>query len=100
MDFKAYAKQKRLETHRGIILDICIEVNNCANCYNDETHRTECFPLLCVPLHKVTVDSFYMESYDNSKINRRLLAVASQHGYKAGFIMEGGVNQIKFWNLK
>ncbi len=97
MDFKAYAKQKRLEAHRKIITDICMTVNNCANCINDETRQTDCYPLHCVPLHKVTADSFYMESYDNSKTNRELLDIAAQHGYKAGFIMEDGITLIKFW---
>lgn len=37
MDFKAYAEQKRKEAHKEIIFDICMVVNNCACCYNDET---------------------------------------------------------------
>ncbi len=61
MDFRAYAEQKRKEAHREIITDICMLINNCANCFNDETRKTDCFPLQCVRLHKVTADSFYME---------------------------------------
>lgn len=97
MDFKAYAKQKRLEAHKGIIADICMLINNCANCHNDETGKTDCFPLHCVDLHKVTADSFYMETLDNSSTNRKLFDIAGQNGYKAGFIEEGKVICIKFW---
>lgn len=97
MDFKTYAKQKRLEEHREIITNICMTVNNCANCHNDETRRTDCFPLNCVDLHKVTANSFYMESFDNSQTNRELLDIASQNGYEAGFIKEDNAIMIKFW---
>lgn len=87
MDFKAYAEQKRKEAHKEIIFDICMVVNNCACCYNDETRQTECYPLDCVNLLHVTENSFYMELYDNSKINRELIEIAEDHGYKAGFVM-------------
>lgn len=97
MDFKVYAKQKRLEAHKGIITDICMTVNHCANCHNDETGKTDCLPLYCVDLHKVTADSFYMESFDNSRTNRELLDIASQNGYEAWFIKEDNVIMIKFW---
>ena len=96
MDFKAYAEHKRKEAHKEIITDICMTINNCANCFNDETRKTDCFPLHCVKLHKVTANSFYMETY-SSKTNRELLDIASQHGYEAGFIMEGEEAWIKFW---
>jgi len=91
MDFRVYAEQKRKEAHKEILTDICMVVNNCANCFN-------CFPLHCVKLHKVTADSFYMEPYYSSKTNRELIDIASQNGYKAGFIMEGKeIAWIKFW---
>ncbi|MBD5534540.1 MAG: hypothetical protein HDQ99_02550 [Lachnospiraceae bacterium] len=100
MDFKAYAKQKRLEAHKEIITEICLLINNCANCHNDETGKTDCFPLNCVDLHKVTADSFYMETFDDSRTNRKLLDIASQCGYEAGFVMEGKEISIKFWKKK
>lgn len=96
MDFRAYAEQKRKEAHKEIIKDICIEINNCANCINDEARKIECYPLHCVKLHKVTANSFYMEPY-SSKTNRELIDIALQHGYKAGFIMNGNEIWIKFW---
>ena len=98
MDFKAYAEQKRREAHKEIVTEICLLINNCANCHSDETGKTDCFPLHCVDLYKVTADSFYMEPYTDSNINRKLLDIASQYGYEAGFIMEEkAVSAIKFW---
>ena len=96
MDFKAYAEQKRKEAHKEIITEICLLINNCANCHNDETGKIDCFPLQCVDLHKVTADSFYMEALDDSRINRKLLDIASQYGYQAGFLKEDGEIIIKF----
>lgn len=72
-------------------------VNNCACCYNDETRQTECYPLDCVNLLHVTENSFYMELYDNSKINRELIEIAKDHGYKS-FVTEEMV--IKFERVK
>lgn len=97
MDFKTYAEQKRKEAHKKIIFDICMTINNCAECHNDETRQTECYPLNRVDLHKVSVNSFYMVPYDNSKINRELIEIAGRHGYKAGFIIEDGETIVKFW---
>lgn len=96
MDFKAYAEQKLKETHKEIILDICMTVNNCADCHNDETRQIECNPLNCVELHKVSKNQFYMESYD-SKTNKQLIEIAEDHGYKAGFIIKDSKTVLKFW---
>lgn len=96
MDFKAYVKQKREEVHKEIIFDICMIVNNCAECHNNETKQTECCSLNCVELHKVSANSFYMVPYDN-RTNRRLIEIAEQHGYKAGFIIDAGETVMKFW---
>lgn len=97
MDYRAYAEQKRKEAHKEIVLDICMAINNCACCHNDETRRTECHPLNCVEFYKVTANSFCMVPYDNSKINRELIEIATDHGYKAGFIMDDDGTVIKFW---
>lgn len=97
MDFRAYAEQKRKEVHKEIIFDICMEINNCADCHNDETRQTECCPLNRVELHKVSANSFYMIPYDNSETNRKLIEIAKEHGYKAGFVIEDGETVMKFW---
>lgn len=96
VNFKAYAEQKRKEAHKKIIFDICMTINNCAECHNNETRRTECCPLSRVELHKLSANSFYMIPYD-SKTNRELIEIAEQHGYKAGFIIEDGETVMKFW---
>lgn len=98
MDFKAYTEQKRKEAHKDIIEAICQAINNCADCYNEECRRAECFPFSRVDIFKVTENSFYIEPCDKSKTNRKLFEIASQCGYKAGFVMEGTkVTYIKFY---
>lgn len=98
MDFKAYAKHKRKESHKEIIEAICIEINNCADCYNEECRMAECDPCNSVNLFKVTKNSFYIEPYSDSKTNRKLIDIATKYGYEAGFILEGAeVAWIKFW---
>lgn len=96
-DFKAYIEQKRKMTHKKIITEICLLINNCADCYNEEVKKTVCCPLNCVELFKVTEKSFYIEPYDN-KTNIKLIDIAEQYGYKLGFIMEENeIKSIKFW---
>ena len=97
MDFNSYAEHQRKEMHKDIIEAICIEINNCADCINDECRRTECFPLSRVELFKVTANSFYIETYDNSRINRKLLELAEEYDYNAGLIEENGIVSIKYW---
>lgn len=97
MDFKAYVEQKRKESHKEIIEAICIETNNCADCYNEEGRRAECNHCNRVNLFKVTKNSFYIEPYSDSKTNRKLIDIATKYGYEAGFIMEGAeVAWVKF----
>ena len=98
MDFKAYIEQKRKESHIDILKDICMTINNCADCHNEETHTTECCPCNCLNLQKVSEKCFYIEPYD-SKTNRKLFEIASQYGYKTGFVMDdkSRVTHIKFY---
>ena len=98
MDFKAYIEQKRKEAHKEILTDICMSINNCADCHNDETRETDCNPLACLEVFKVTENSFYMNTYD-TKTNRKLFEIASQYGYKVGFVMDekSVVTGIKFY---
>ena len=93
-------EQEWKEVHKEIIADICLLINNCADCHNDETGKTDCFPLRCVELHDETVDSFCIEPYTDKNTNRKLCDIASQHGYEADLITEGNeVSAIKFWKL-
>lgn len=80
-------EQELKELHKDIIFDICMNVNNCANCYNDETRKTDCYPLQCVETYEVSEKSFCIEPY-GERINKLLVNIAGQYGYKAEFIME------------
>lgn len=75
------------EAHKKIIFDICIIINNCANCYNEGIRQTECNPFCCVETYELSEKSFCIDSY-NEKTNRLLTDTAKQHGYKVNFIME------------
>ena len=44
MDFKIYIEQDRRNAHKDILTEICMNINNCADCYNEETKKTECRP--------------------------------------------------------
>lgn len=99
MDFKEYAVKQRIEKHNDILLAICMTIKNCADCINDETRHTDCYPscLLRNDLINVTANGFYIESYDNSNRNIELLNLAKEYGYQAGFTEKYGVIYIKFW---
>lgn len=86
MDFKTYVEMKRKEEHKEIIFDICMAINNCADCHNDEIKQTKCCPMNRVELYNVTQNCFYMNFYD-SKTNRELIDIAAKRGYKVDFIL-------------
>lgn len=90
--------QKKLkELHKDIIFDICMNINNCANCYNEETRQTDCYPLQCVETYDLSENSFCIEPY-GEKTNKLLYNIADQYGYKFEFIMDGKeIALIKFW---
>lgn len=96
MDFKLYIEQKRKEAHKDIIKDICIVINNCADCYNEECKKVKCNPYNCIELYKVSGKSFYIEPY-GSKTNRELIDIATKHGYKTEFVIDGEEIYIKFY---
>ena len=84
-DFKTYIEKQRKELHKEVLYDICLIINNCANCYNEETRETECNCLACVDVYKVNANSFCMEIYDN-KTNRKLIDIGEKHNYNVGFV--------------
>jgi hypothetical protein len=97
MDFKQYAEYKRKEAHKEIIKEICMIVNNCADCHDEKTRQTECVPDQRVDLYKVTETSFYIDAYD-SKTNRKLLDMGNEYEYKTGIVIEDDdTSYIKFW---
>lgn len=90
-------EQRLKELHKDIILDICMNVNNCANCHNDETRQIDCYPLQCVEMYEVSEKSFCIEPYCE-RTNKLLFNIADRYGYKSKFIMEGKeIALIKFW---
>ncbi len=99
MDFKEYAVRQRMGLHKDVLLAICMATKNCADCFSDETRRTDCSPTcrLRNTLIRVTENGFYIESYNNSKVNRELLDLANDYGYKAGLVKKEDIIFIKFW---
>lgn len=90
-------EQELKELHKNIIFDICMNVNNCSNCYNDETWKIDCYPLQCVGTYEVSEKSFCIEPYAE-RTNKLLVNIADQYGYKAEFIMEEKeIKLIKLW---
>lgn len=90
-------EQKLKEIHQEIIFDICMNINNCANCHNEETRQIDCYPLQCVKMYEVSEKTFCIEPYDE-RTNKLLVNIADQYGYKYEFIMKGKeIALIKFW---
>ena len=60
-------ENKYFDCHKEIIKEICIYLNNCANCYDEELHCTKCDSLNCTKfqISKTTKDYFYMEIYSD-----------------------------------
>lgn len=95
-NFKTAMLKKFAEIHKDIMYDLCT-LNNCADCYNDETRHTECNPVAILNPIKLSNNGFYLEMYDCSKRNRRMIDVANNNGYKCGIIFEDGISLMKFW---
>lgn len=83
------------EIHKEIIEDICLIINNCAECFNDEIMQVDCCPLQCVELYDITADSFYIDCYFNLLVE--LADIAFEHGYGISVTKEEG---IKFWKIQ
>lgn len=95
------AKDQISEIHKNILEDICLKLKNCADCYNEETEKTECCPMchLYAELHDVTADTFFLEPY-NSKTHTEFAEIASKHGYEMTIVGEKGEELIKFHRKK
>lgn len=67
----------------NILQELCICINNCADCYNEETRKVECAPLASLEHHGelyLSDSSFYLNSYDK-QTNEELFEVAAKYGY-------------------
>lgn len=86
-------KNRNPGRHGKIIRETCIYLNNCADCYSEDMHRTrtECNPSdrMGDRVHGITENSFRMEVYSEDTA-RELSAIALQYGYSAGTAMEDG----------
>lgn len=84
--------RNRYPGHHGKIMgEICIYINNRADCYSEDMHKTECNPLNCLgnQVHGITENSFCMEVYGED-VNRGPSGIALQYGYSAGTAVEDG----------
>lgn len=88
-------KQHLLENHKNILKDICMNVHNCADCFDESTRKVCCNPH--VDTFHVSKNAFYIESYGDSRTNKVLLDMAEKYGYEAGVIFENGICMIKYW---
>ena len=75
--------EKILEPHKHILTDICIEINNCAECFDEDTKEVDCCPICCLykELHEISENTFYIE-YQNKKMYDKFEEIANKHGYK------------------
>lgn len=81
--------------HQGILMDICIELKNCADCHNDEAGKIDCCPAqrLSQELHNVISDSFATEPFDE-RTNEKLTEIAKKHGYVMETISSGSEGEM------
>lgn len=98
MNFKQYIQQKKRDIHKDILLDICMNINNCADCWNEETHQCDCDCFSRVKIFKSTEKQFYMEPY-SSKTNILLREIAENHGYDFGIVEDSDGMWLKFWKI-
>lgn len=85
------------DCHKEIINEICLYLNNCANCYNEETRCTECNPAICTScqIYEKTETTFCMDIY-SKETNDGLIRIASQYGYDAEIVGESGQECLEF----
>lgn len=98
MEFKQYIHQKKREDHKDVLLDMCMNIKNCADCYNEQTHQCDCNCFSRIKIFKSTDKQFYMETYSN-KVNTLLREIAENHGYYMGIIEDSDGMWLKFWKV-
>ena len=68
------------DIHEDILLDICLNLCNCADCYDEYYHTCNCHAKRKLDISHVTETSFCIEPYEE-KTNLRLKKVAAINGY-------------------
>lgn len=77
---------------KELLEDICILLNNCANCKScAPTDELKYYSGLII----TTPNTFYIEPY-GEKTNAKLIKIAEQHGYEAGIITESDNTYLEF----
>lgn len=97
-NFKEEVRNQRLNLHKEFLKELCVELHNCADCYNEGIRRVECDPLheLSLEVYQVTENAFYLEPR-NSQTNRKMVVVADKCGYQCGLVEKGAETWLKFW---
>lgn len=87
MNFKEYIVTNRKKKHEEILTDICVEIHNCTDCYNEDSKCCICNAVSeMTELLDISTKGFYMQPYD-SKTNLRLCEIAGKHGYRFEIVL-------------
>lgn len=89
MNLKEYIIAKRKKKHEKIFLDICGEINNCADCYNEEHKCCICNATkeLERNVFDISAKGFFMKPHE-PKVNLKLCEVAGKNEYHFEIILK------------
>lgn len=62
---------------------------------SEDNRCTKCSPN--VETFEVSKNGFYIEAYDDSKVNKELINLAEKYGYEAGVTQWDDIWMIKYW---
>lgn len=65
--------------------DLCVNLNNCTDCYDDEMKQCKCCPLMTLNLCKIDDKHIYLDPY-SADINEKLKRIAISYGYCADLV--------------
>lgn len=87
MNFKEYIVTNRKKKHEEILTDICVEIHNCTDCYNEDSKCCICNAVnKMTELLDISTKGFYMQPYD-AKTILRLCKIAGKHGYRFEIVL-------------
>lgn len=103
MKFKQYAKMQRLNCHKNILSDLCIEFNDCGQCIDEDVKQPCCNPLAHMDnrIFDVNAISFKMDGFAPIELCanasfQKIKTIAERNGYKCGIIMVDFEHCVKF----
>ena len=99
-------QNKWREVHRAILEDIGIDIlrKNCADCYDEETHRVNC-DLDCISLLELKKDSFCLKNedifFEGSNTLKAIFEIGKKHGYNMCILFDKTheIKSVKFYNV-